>query len=75
MKCVVCKVGEAMTGTATVTLVRGRTTVVFRDVPALICENCGEEYVSEEITSELLHRAEEVAVGGVEVDIRQYVAA
>lgn len=75
MKCVVCKTGETQSGGATVTMVRAGTTVVFRDVPAQVCENCGEEYVSENITGELLKKAEAAVKVGVEVDVRHYVAA
>ena len=59
----------------TVTLSRGSTTVVFKGVPAQICENCGEEYVDENITARLLAIAEEAARSGVQVDVRDYVAA
>jgi YgiT-type zinc finger domain-containing protein len=75
MNCVICKHGETQPGRTTVTLTRGNTTVVFRDVPALICDNCGEEYVDEETTSRLLAIAEEAARSGVQVDVRDYIAA
>ena len=75
MKCVVCKQGEANPGTATVTLERGEMVLVFRRVPARVCEVCGEEYVEEETTARLLSAAEEAAESGVQVDIREYVAA
>ena len=75
MKCVVCKQGESNPGTATVTLERGEMVLVFRRVPARVCEVCGEEYVEEETTARLLSAAEEAAESGVQVDIREYVAA
>jgi len=75
MKCVVCKTGEIGPGLATVTMVRERTTVVFRNVPAQVCENCGEEYISETVTGELLEKAKAAVDVGVEVDVRHYVAA
>jgi YgiT-type zinc finger domain-containing protein len=75
MKCVICKQGETYLGTATITLVRNGMTLVVKSVPARVCENCGEEYVDEEITAKLLHQAEEAAQDGVQVDIREYVAA
>jgi hypothetical protein len=49
--------------------------LVFRKFPAEVCEVCGEEYVEEETTSRLLKAAEEAAESGVQVDIREYVAA
>jgi hypothetical protein len=48
--------------------------LVFKGVPAQVCENCGEEYVSGEVTEDLLKRAEVLAQSGTQVDIRQYVA-
>jgi len=75
MKCVICKHGETRSGTATLTLTRSGTTLVIKSVPASVCANCGEEYVDERTTARLLNIAEEAARLGVEVDIREYVAA
>lgn len=74
MKCVVCKQGETVDGLATVTLVRGDTTLVMKGVPAQVCSNCSEEYVSEEVTARVLDAANAAAQTGVEVDVRRYVA-
>ncbi len=54
MRCVICKNGEARPGTATVTLERDGSTLVVRSVPALVCDNCGEEYVDQEVVKRLL---------------------
>ena len=75
MKCVVCKQAETHPGKATVTLERDGVTLVIKGVPARICPNCGEEYVNQEIAGKLLQAAEEAAGAGVQVDIREYVAA
>ena len=75
MKCVICKQGETRPGKATVTLERDGMTLVLKNVPANICANCGEEYVDEKITKELLRAAEEAVKAGVQVDIREYIAA
>ena len=75
MKCVVCKQAETHPGKATVTLERDGVTLVIKGVPARICPNCGEEYVDQEIAGKLLQAAEEAAGAGVQVDIREYVAA
>lgn len=71
MKCVICKHGETEAGHTTVTLERGRTVLVFRNVPAQVCANCGEAYVSEEITAQLLEEAEEAVQARVQVDVRE----
>jgi YgiT-type zinc finger domain-containing protein len=75
MKCVICKKASAKAGTTTVTLERGCLTMVVKCVPALVCPNCGEAYISELVTTELLKDAEERARTGAQVEIRQYVAA
>ncbi len=75
MKCSICKHGETKPGKATVTLDRGGVTVVFRDVPGNICDNCGEEYLSAETTGRLLKILDDAIRSGVQVDVRQYSAA
>lgn len=75
MKCVIYKHGETRLGTATVTLTRGAMTLVVKGVPARVCDNCGEEYIDEDITAHLLRVAEEAAQAGVQVDVRNYIAA
>lgn len=75
MPCVICKQGETQPGTTTVTLERDGTTLVFKSVPAQVCENCGEAYLDSETTSHLLEVAEAAVKAGVQVAIRDYVAA
>lgn len=75
MRCVICKQDEVRPGKATVVLEREGTTVVIKGVPARICANCGEEYVDEIVTRELLQTASAAAVAGVQVEVREYVAA
>jgi YgiT-type zinc finger domain-containing protein len=75
MKCIICKHGETVAAATTVTLERGGMTLVFKSVPAEVCDNCGEEYVSDETTRRLLTQAEEAVSRGVEVEVRAYAAA
>ncbi len=75
MRCAICRHGELKAGTATLTLERDDMTLVFKGVPARVCENCNEEYVDEATTAALLKAAEEAAKAGVHVDIREYLAA
>jgi YgiT-type zinc finger domain-containing protein len=74
-KCIVCKQGDLRSGIATITLERDEMILVFRKVPARVCEVCREEYVDEETGTRLLAAAEEAAESGVQVGIREYVAA
>ena len=57
MMCVVCHNGETRPGTTTVTFHREGRTLVVNEVPADVCENCGEAYVAEETTARLLEIA------------------
>ena len=74
MKCVICKQGETLAGSATVTLERGQTTVVIKDVPADVCENCGEHYLSEEVSARILGLAEEAVRRGAEIEVLRRAA-
>lgn len=75
MKCVVCRQGETRPGKTTLVLQRGGATVVINDVPAHVCENCGEEYVNGQVAEHVLASAESAARAGVRVEIRVYVPA
>ena len=74
MKCVICKHGETRRGKATITLNRGETVLVFKGVPAEICENCGEYYLDEATTGLLLAKAERAVENGAEVDVLRFAA-
>ena len=74
MTCIVCKNGQTHSGRTTVTLEKDGAALVIRKVPAQICENCGEAYVSAEVTRSLLVSARNILRAGVDVDIREFVA-
>jgi len=73
MKCVICKQGETRQGKTTVTLERDGTTLVIKGVPVSVCANCGEEYVDEDITAQLLQTAEDAVRARIQVDVREFV--
>ncbi len=75
MKCPICKHGDTISGTASITLERNAATLVFKDVPAQICNNCGEEYFTDSITQAIMQQAESAIAQGVQIDVRQYRAA
>jgi ribosomal protein L32 len=57
-----------------VSLQRGATVVILKEVPAEVCGNCGEYYLSEGITERVLARAEEAVKNGAEVEILRFAA-
>ncbi len=75
MKCMICRHGETQQGTTTITLERGTSTIIFKDVPALVCDNCGEKYIEENITKRILQNANDIIKSGAEVDIRKFTMA
>jgi YgiT-type zinc finger domain-containing protein len=74
MRCVICRQGKTRPGTTTVILQREQSTIIIKDVPAEICENCGEYYLSESITEKVMNRAEESIRKGAEVEILRFAA-
>jgi len=74
VKCVLCKHGDTKPGNVTVTLQRAATTVIIKEVPAEVCVNCGEYYLSEKITGEVMNLAEEAVNKGAEVEILRFAA-
>jgi YgiT-type zinc finger domain-containing protein len=74
MKCVLCKHGQTKPGEVTVTLQRGDSLIIFKQVTAEVCENCGEYYLSEAVSEKLLQRAEEAVKNGAEVEILRFAA-
>ena len=74
MNCLICKTGTTQPGTTTVTLERDTTVIVIKDVPAQVCDNCGEYYLSEEGRSRFYALAEEAVKRKVEVEVLHYAA-
>lgn len=52
------------------TLERSGETLIFKEVKAEVCENCGEAYLGEATTAHLLQAAEEATRQGVQVEVR-----
>ena len=74
MSCVICRNGNTCSGTVTVTLQRGDTIVILKQVPADVCENCGEYYLSSEVAAQVLEKAEFAVKSGAEVEILKFAA-
>ncbi len=75
MKCVICKHGSTSPGRTSVTLERGESVITYKNVPAEICDNCGEAYVDSQVSESLLKAAEQSVRDGVEFDVRRYALA
>ena len=69
MKCVICKIGETHNGKTTCTLEKEGSLLVFRDVEADVCDNCGEAYFSVETTKKLQTLTDEAVKKGAEIEV------
>ena len=74
MTCIMCKHGATHPGVVTVTLRRAETTVILKDVPAEVCENCGEYYLGEQVAQRAYSLAEAAVRSGAEIEIRRFAA-
>jgi len=74
LSCGICRNGTTHHGFATVTLQRGETTVILKQVPVDVCENCGEYYLSSEVAAQVLEKAEVAVKNGAEVEILRFAA-
>lgn len=54
MLCVICKHRTTKPGLVTVTLQRDEYTVILKGVPAEVCDNCGEYYLSDTVIERIL---------------------
>ena len=70
MKCLICKQSNPRPGFTTVTLERGELSLVIKNVPALVCPECGEAYTDEETADLLLKAALEMEEEGLLADVR-----
>ncbi len=74
MKCVICKQGDTRPGHVHVTLQRGNTVIVVKNVPADICVNCQEYYLSAEATERVLAQGEQAVERGAEIEVVGFAA-
>ncbi len=74
MTCLFCRNGTTVAGTKTVTLERGNTVVVFRSVPAAVCDNCGEGIVDDATATRLLATLEQATARGTELEMVRFAA-
>ncbi|MFB6278426.1 MAG: type II toxin-antitoxin system MqsA family antitoxin [Salinibacter sp.] len=70
--CPLCPTGSLRKGTTTLTLERDGATIVFKGVPAEVCNACGEAYLDEDVSEEVYKQAEAAIEAGAEVGVRHY---
>lgn len=74
MRCTTCKNGTTKPGHTTYVVDRDGRVAVIRDVPADICEQCGETCFDEKTAQSLYEQAERILSDGSEVEITKFAA-
>ena len=72
MTCPICGTDALAPGTTTFATDASGTVVVVRDVPAQVCGNCGEAFISDEVAAELEVQVAEAKASGTESLVRHY---
>jgi YgiT-type zinc finger domain-containing protein len=72
MICLICWQAELVDGFTSVNFERGEIRFITNHVPARICPNCGEAYINEEVTVQLLEDAEKLSRLGIMDVVREY---
>jgi YgiT-type zinc finger domain-containing protein len=74
MICVICKTGRYKSGFVTVALTIGKAAVIIKEVPAMVCDQCGEYVLSSEVTEKVLKIVNDALLNGAEVEVRRFAA-
>ncbi|MGB8982718.1 MAG: type II toxin-antitoxin system MqsA family antitoxin [Anaerolineales bacterium] len=65
MICLICRQADVVGGFTSVKFERGETHLIINNVPARLCRGCGEAYVDEGITRQLLRILKERSEAGM----------
>jgi YgiT-type zinc finger domain-containing protein len=60
MICLICRQAEIVDRLTAVNFQRGKMQMLVEHVPARVCPNCGEAYLGEEVTLQLLQSMEKM---------------
>lgn len=66
MECVVCKRGTTYKGHMTLKIERGESIILFKNVPADVCENCEHFYLDEHTAMAILNEGEKAIKQGAD---------
>lgn len=76
MICLICRQAEIVDGFTSLNFQRGEMHLIINNVPAHVCQSCGEAYVEEEVTVQLLQNAEKNYKVGIleeEIDYKRFI--
>ena len=73
--CVICDAGRLAPGVTAMVIVRPGVTLVIRGVPALVCDNCGEAYLTADTTDAVGAQVAAAAGDRVALGVLDFAAA
>lgn len=72
MICLVCRKAQLLDGLVSINFERDEFKAVINLVPAQVCPVCGEAYLAEEVTEEVLSQAEKLSHEGMMEIVQDY---
>lgn len=75
MKCTVCKNGTCKKGITSTMFDKKGTITIFKQVPAMICDNCGAKFFDAKTSASLLKLARLSRKNGSELEVLSLKAA
>ncbi len=72
MNCIICRQSELIDGFTSILFERDEFRLLMRNVPAQVCPNCGEAIVGEDVTMQLIGKAQDAHAEGLIEDARGY---
>ncbi len=72
MICLVCRKAQLIVGLASINFERDEFKAVINLVPAQVCPACGEAYLNEQVTIQILDQAERLSHEGMLEIVQDY---
>lgn len=72
MECIICKIGRTEKGKANFTLEKNGAFLIYKDVDANICDNCGEAYFSIETSRKIEQLSNDALKKGAELEVVRF---
>jgi len=72
MICLICRQAELIDGITSIPFERDEFRLLIKNVPAHVCPNCGEAIVDEDVTMQLISKAQDAYAEGLIEDTREY---
>jgi YgiT-type zinc finger domain-containing protein len=74
MICVVCREAHTISGFSSIIFERDEFRAIMHQVPAQVCPDCGESYLDETTTTDLLKRVEQIFEEGILDVVQDYTS-